>query len=82
MIVEWDWVPSDPTLSGFCRDHPGQHCIFSLLPTIEQVELDIGDPIPQIDRVVSVSGAVEVEARCLSSDQSLLSILQFSLFER
>ena len=74
MIVEWVWVSSDPTVDGFCRDHPGSHCLFSLKPSLEQVELDLEDKELYLDRVLSVSGLDEDEGTSLFSDQSLLNL--------
>ncbi len=57
MIVEYRWR-SD----GDCRAHPGRHCFFQWVPSVEQAELLDGiEDFSYLDRVVSVSGLVEVE---------------------
>ena len=54
MIVDWQWISSDVGPAGYCRAHPGMHCLFSLVPAVVQEELDLGDKELYLDSVLSV----------------------------
>ena len=73
MIVEFGWKSVGPECKVHPLDRLSGGCFFCWVPMVEQLELDMGGGEQYLDKVVSVSGLVEVEGSSRFSDQSLLS---------